>query len=159
MRYKDYTILCVDDNTKNLELISSILWERGYRIALARSGEEAFEVLKQENIDLILLDIMMPGKYDGYKVCEILKNDEKTSDIPVLFITARTDVEDLVKGFQLGGGDYITKPFRKEELLARVSTHVKLSFLLKELNERVNYLQKSRYELMSWLHNLSKTVR
>ncbi|MFW5645012.1 MAG: response regulator [Bacteroidota bacterium] len=158
MKNQDITILCVDDNTKNLEVISTILNEQGFRIALARSGEDALEVIHNEAIDLILLDIMMPGKYDGFEVCRILKEDPETKDIPILFITARTEVDDIVKGFNLGGNDYITKPFQKEELLARVKTHLKLSILMNQLHYRVDTLEKSRYELMSWLHDLSKTV-
>ncbi len=128
-------------------------------IALARSGEDALNVVNNEAIDLILLDIMMPGKLDGFEVCKILKEDSETKDIPVLFITARTEVDDIVKGFNTGGSDYITKPFQKEELLARVKTHLKLSILMNQLHYRVDTLEKSRYELMSWLHDLSKTVR
>lgn len=159
MKNQDITILCVDDNTKNLEVISTILNEQGFMIALARSGEDALNVVNNEAIDLILLDIMMPGKLDGFEVCKILKEDSETKDIPVLFITARTEVDDIVKGFNTGGSDYITKPFQKEELLARVKTHLKLSILMNQLHYRVDTLEKSRYELMSWLHDLSKTVR
>jgi len=158
MKKKDFTILCVDDHTTNLEVLSTILTKEGYKLALAQSGKEALEIVNKEDINLILLDIMMPGEYDGFKLCEVLKQEESTAGIPILFLTARNKVDDLVKGLQLGGNDYITKPFQAEELLARVKTHIKLSYVQHQLKDRVKYLEKSRFELMHWLHNLAKTV-
>lgn len=159
MKNNDLTILCVDDNIANLELMSTILRKQEYKLALAKSGKDALEIIEKENIDLILLDIMMPGNLDGYKICEILKNNKKTSEIPILFVTARNDVKDIAKGLQIGGNDYITKPFQATELLARVKTHIKLAYLQKQLKDRVNYLEKSRSELMTWLHDLAKTIQ
>ncbi len=158
MNNNDFTILCVDDNKSNLEVLSTILIGQEYNLALAKSGKQALEIIENEEIDLILLDIMMPGDYDGYKLSEVLKNDDKTKEIPILFVTARNDSEDIVKGFRLGANDYITKPFQAEELLARVKTHIKLANIQKQLKDRVKYLEKSRFELMNWLHDLSKTV-
>lgn len=159
MKNSDLTILCVDDNKANLEVLSTILREQKYKLALAKSGQDGLDIIEKENIDLILLDIMMPGDLDGYKTCEILKNDKKTSEIPILFVTARNDVNDIAKGLQMGGNDYITKPFQAVELLARVKTHIQLAYLQKQLKNRVNYLEKSRSELMSWLHDLAKTIQ
>jgi diguanylate cyclase (GGDEF)-like protein len=100
---------------------------------VARSGEKALKQIEKREVDLILLDIMMP-EMDGYEVCKILKSNSETQDIPILFITAKTDDASIVKGFEIGGVDYITKPFRPIELLARVKTHLKLSQTLKSLD-------------------------
>ncbi len=159
MKNKDFIILCVDDNKANLEILSSILREQEYKLALAKSGKDALKIIESENIDLILLDIMMPGDLDGYETCEILKSNIKTSLIPILFVTARNDVHDIAKGLLMGGNDYITKPYQAVELLARVKTHIKLVYLQKQLRDRVNYLEKSRSELMSWLNGLAKTIQ
>jgi len=158
MKNIDFTILCVDDNKTNLEVLSTILLEQEYKLALAKSGKSALEIIDKEAIDLILLDIMMPGELDGYKLCKILKEKKETKEIPIVFVTARSEVKDLVKGLQLGANDYITKPFQAEEILARVKTHLKLSHLQQQLKDRVNYLEKSRFELMNWLHDLAKTI-
>jgi len=159
MKNKDFIILCVDDNKANLEVLSTILREQEYKLALAKSGKDALKIIESENIDLILLDIMMPGDLDGYETCEILKSNNKTSEIPILFVTARNDVNDIAKGLLMGGNDYITKPYQAVELLARVKTHIKLAYLQKQLRDRVNYLEKSRSELMSWLNELAKTIQ
>lgn len=118
-------ILIVDDSQENLKLVSSILKDKGYKIALALDGISALKVLEENSIDLILLDIMMPNM-DGLETCKIIKQNEKLKDIPVIFLTAMTDIDNTVKGFQVGGVDYITKPFRKEELYARVKNHLQL---------------------------------
>jgi len=118
-------ILVVDDIPKNIQLLSGMLSEKEYKIAFATNGEQALKQASNINPDLILLDIMMP-EMDGFEVCEKLKNNEDTKDIPVIFLTGKTEAEDITKGFELGAVDYITKPFNTEELLARVSTHVEL---------------------------------
>jgi sigma-B regulation protein RsbU (phosphoserine phosphatase) len=118
-------ILCIDDNPKNMKILNGFLERDGYEILGAASGEEAFALLQQRKPDLILLDIMMPV-LDGFQVCVRLKQDESTKDIPVIFITAKSEPEDVVRGFELGAVDYITKPFNGAELLARVKTHVAL---------------------------------
>ena len=126
------TILAVDDEKINLNIIIDLLGDT-YDVVVARSGEKALKQIEKREIDLILLDIMMP-EMDGYEVCKILKANPETADIPILFITAKTDDESIVKGFEIGGVDYITKPFRPIELLARVKTHLKLSQTLKSLD-------------------------
>lgn len=142
-------ILVADDNTANLQLAVSILKRQNFEIAVANNGEEALEILKNVKPDLILLDIMMPG-VDGYEVCEIMKNNPETENIPVIFLTALKKSESLVKGFEYGAVDYITKPFNKEELISRVKNHLELKFSkdkiisqkqkLTELNEEINAL-------------------
>ena len=118
-------ILLIDDSVQNLKLLGNMLREKDYQIALARDGKEGLKLAGKIWPDLILLDIMMP-EMDGYEVCKKLKEDENTRDIPIIFLTAKTSNEDIVKGFQIGGVDYITKPFNKEELFMRIKTHLDL---------------------------------
>jgi sigma-B regulation protein RsbU (phosphoserine phosphatase) len=118
-------VLVVDDVLKNLKVIGNILLENDYEISLVSNGFEALELLKTDKPDLILLDIMMP-EMDGYEVCKKLKANIETKDIPVIFITAKAETDDIVEAFKCGGVDYITKPFNREELLVRVKTHVDL---------------------------------
>ncbi len=129
-------ILIVDDVPRNLQVLGNILKEEKYQISVATTGEDALEMLQHMHPDLILLDIMLPG-IDGYEVCRRLKSDENTCEIPVIFLTAKTDSEDIIKGLKLGAVDYVTKPFNGIELLSRVRTHVELrlsQMRLKELN-------------------------
>jgi len=129
---KKSTILVVDDEKINLNILIDLLGDE-YSVIVALDGHKALKQVQKREIDLILLDIMMP-EMDGYEVCRILKSQDKTKDIPILFITAKTDDESIVKGFEIGGVDYITKPFRPIELKARVKTHLKLSQTLKSLD-------------------------
>lgn len=124
-------ILIVDDVPKNIELAANILQTRSYNITFAKSGASALEKVESIDFDLILLDVMMP-EMDGFEVCEKLKANEKTKDIPVIFVTARSETENVVKGFELGAVDYVTKPFQTEELLARVKTHIDIRAKLEE---------------------------
>lgn len=128
-------ILVVDDNQENLKVISNYLKEKGYKIALALDGISTLEILAENRIDLILLDIMMPGM-DGFEVLEKLKQKPETKEIPVIFLTARTDTDDIIKGFQLGAVDYITKPFKREELYARVTNQVQIKLIRELLKKR-----------------------
>ncbi len=129
-----FKILIVDDVTRNIQIISTILKQEGYKMSFARSGESALELVKKNQFDLILLDIMMPG-IDGHETCQRLKSDPDTKDLPVIFLTAKTDPDSIVKGFDLGAVDYITKPFRASELLARVKTHLQLKYAQENLRE------------------------
>ncbi len=119
-------ILIVDDVMDNIQVAMNILKEDNYDFAFARDGEEALRLAEEENFDLILLDIMMPG-IDGFEVCKRLKLSPETSSVPVIFLTAKTDVDSISEGFKIGAVDYVTKPFHPNELLARVKTHLKLS--------------------------------
>jgi CheY-like chemotaxis protein len=118
-------VLMVDDNPENLRLLGGVLEQQNYSIAFAVNGKEALDFVRTEKPDLILLDIMMPGD-DGYTVCKKLKSRQDTRQIPVIFLTARTESIDIVKGFEFGGVDYVTKPFHSAELLARMKTHIDL---------------------------------
>lgn len=131
-------ILIVDDNQRNITVLGTILHQENYQLNIAMDGLEALEMVKKAQPDLILLDIMMPNM-DGYETCEHLKNDPNTREIPVIFLTAKTQLEDKVKGLDLGAVDYVSKPFESRELLSRVRTHLDLKRhkdLLKESNQR-----------------------
>jgi DNA-binding response OmpR family regulator len=125
---KKRLILAVDDNPQNLQFLGKLLSDSGFEVAMAQSGQQALNFIRKTEPDLILLDIMMP-EMDGYTVCETIKSDFATRHIPVIFLTAKTDTSDVVKGFDTGGVDYVTKPFNSAELLARVRTHVEVKLL------------------------------
>jgi len=151
-------ILIVDDTPANLKLLVSLLGSNGYKVRPALSGEIALRSVEVNKPDLILLDIRMP-KMDGFEVCKHLKNSLDTKDIPVIFISAMDDISDKVKAFNVGGIDYITKPFEKEEVLARIKTHVTLNSLQKELqsqNNQLKYLMKREKEQEDMLIEQSK---
>lgn len=131
---KQATILAVDDTEVNVDILMGIL--KKYDVIPALSGKEALDILQNEEVDLILLDIIMPG-LDGYEVCNIIKSDEKTKDIPIIFITAKTTEGDIKEGFERGAVDYVTKPFNPIELISRVDTHLELRSYQKELENRV----------------------
>jgi two-component system, sensor histidine kinase and response regulator len=135
-------ILIVDDNMKNLQVLGNILYKHGYDTAFATNGNEAIKYFDTELADLVLLDIMMP-EIDGYKVCKILKTNNRTRSIPVIFLTAKTDKDSIVKGFEVGGVDYLTKPFNESELLARVATHIELKISKDKLIESQKQLLES----------------
>ena len=124
------TILTVDDTVENLDILAGLLED--YDVIDATGGEEALAIVKEEHVDLILLDIMMP-EMDGFEVCARLKADPKTRDIPVIFITAINDEDQIEKAYNIGGSDYVTKPFRPKELLARIRRELKLRELQSEL--------------------------
>lgn len=134
------TILIVDDNKRNLQVLGNILYEQKYKVAMAMDGPTALKLTEKINPDLIILDIMMPGM-DGFEVCSILKANTSTKGIPILFLTAKVDIEDIVKGFKLGGADYVNKPFKKEELLARISNQIELVISKKKIEEQAIELQ------------------
>ncbi len=121
------TVLTVDDTPANVRLLTHYLEKQGYRVITAEDGFEGFKAAIQYHPDLVLLDVMMPGT-DGYEVCELLKAEEETKDIPVVFLTAKADVEDRVRGFELGAVDYITKPFNLVEIAARVKNQLRLKY-------------------------------
>ena len=136
-------ILLVDDTLANLAVLSAALEPEGYEILVTSDGATALSLAAKARPDLILLDIMMPA-LDGLQTCRRLKQDESTSSIPVIFLTARGEMEILVEGFAVGAVDYVVKPFRGEELLRRVSTHVRLSRLSLELREKNRALEAQR---------------
>jgi DNA-binding response OmpR family regulator len=122
-------ILIVDDTPDNLALLSDALDEVGYMVLVALDGLSALSRIQRRRPDLILLDAIMPG-LDGFETCQRIKADAATADIPVLFMTALTDSEHVVKGFAAGGIDYVTKPINTEEVLARVASHLRTARIL-----------------------------
>jgi len=128
-------ILIVDDTPANIDILDLFLEKEGYKISIAQSGESALDLAYRILPDLILLDVMMPG-IDGFETCRRLKSSDKTKEIPVIFITARNEPADIVKGFSVGGVDYITKPFSQEEVCARVHLHLKLKTLMAALETK-----------------------
>ncbi len=139
-------ILLVDDIAINLELQKAYLQGSGYDVILAMDGEEALRKVYEEKPDLILLDIMMPKK-NGYEVCRLLKNDPETRFIPVIMVTALKDIEDKIKGIEAGADDFISKPFNKTELMARVRSLLRIKSLHDELENKMEQLDEARREL------------
>jgi DNA-binding response OmpR family regulator len=154
-------ILIVDDTRVNLQLLGKILMKVHYELAIANSGYEALDMVKEVKPDLILLDVMMPG-IDGYDVCKALKSSPDTKDIPVIFLTAKSEKEDIVTGFDLGAVDYVTKPFNSAELLARVKTHLELKYardLLAKQNEKLKQLNDVKNEFLGMAaHDLRNPI-
>jgi adenylate cyclase len=125
-------ILVVDDTPANIQALSAILKEKGYQISVATNGKQALGAVERVRPDLILLDVMMP-EMDGFETCRQLKAAEQWRQIPVIFLTAKTDTADIVQGFELGAVDYVAKPFNAHELLARVNTHLTVDELRRSL--------------------------
>jgi signal transduction histidine kinase len=140
------TLLIVDDKPTNLKMLFTYLRSLNFKVLVAQNGAEALIIVARIQPDIILLDVMMP-EMDGYEACHRLKADEKTRDIPVIFMTARTETEDKVKGFALGAVDYITKPLQQEEVLARINAHMKLRNLQKQLENKNIELENKNIEL------------
>jgi class 3 adenylate cyclase len=128
---KDNRILLVEDTPANIQTVTAILKEQGYQISVATNGKLALEAVGRQRPDLILLDVMMP-EMDGFETCRLLKANPEWRNIPVIFLTAKTETEDIVRGFELGAVDYVAKPFNAHELLARVNTHLSLDRLNRE---------------------------
>lgn len=133
------TVLIVDDNSNNVKIIAITLRELNYKLVIATSGQSAIEMVEKTRPDLVLLDIMMPGM-DGYETCEIIKSKKENENLPIIFLTALNDKSNIIRGFEVGGVDYITKPFNKEELISRVKTHLELKFTQDELKKTTDYL-------------------
>jgi sigma-B regulation protein RsbU (phosphoserine phosphatase) len=135
-------ILIVDDVMENLQLIGNILVEEGYDISMANSGTQALKMVAKISPDLILLDVMIPD-INGFDVCKEIKKMDKKKNIPIIFLTVNTDITNIVKGFNFGGVDYITKPFEREELLVRINTHLELKKARETIERQVKELKKS----------------
>lgn len=127
-------ILLVDDTATNLDILLTFLSEQGFDVSVARDGEMALEQVNEEQPDLILLDVMMPGM-DGFETCRRLKANSNVKDIPIIFMTSLSDTVDKVTGFGVGAVDYVTKPIQQEEILVRIQTHLKIQFLQQRLEE------------------------
>jgi len=144
---EDIYVLAVDDNQENLKIISSFLKDEGFKIALALDGNSALKIMEDNDIDLILLDVMMP-EMDGFEVCKRVKANPKTKEIPVIFLTAKNQTEDLVEGFKAGAVDYIIKPFKRDELLMRVKNHLELAGTKKKILE-MNRTRDKLYSIIA----------
>ncbi len=143
-------VLIVDDVVRNLQIIGNHLIETGYDISLAITGEQALATAKLIKPDLILLDIMMPNM-DGYEVCRRLKDMPETADTPVIFLTAKNDIDDIIKGFAAGGTDYITKPFHKQEIKARIKSQIDLKISRDELKNAAGEIELLNKKLITEL--------
>ena len=149
------TILVVDDSHVNVEILQEVLCD--YNLLVAYNGDEAFQLaLSSPKLDLILLDVIMPGK-DGYEVCRLLKDNESTKDIPIIFITAQTDPGNIIKGFEMGAVDYIAKPFNIPELMARVKTQLTIKMAHdhnEELVQRIENINKQLTDSISYAQKI-----
>ncbi len=150
-------VLIVDDVPKNLQVLGSMLRTFGFDVAFASGGPQALTLARARQPDLVLLDVMMP-EMDGYATCRAFKEDPNLQKIPILFLTAKTETDDIVEGFEAGGVDYVTKPFRSVELLARVRTQIQLGRTRRELalaNEELKVSNHSKERFLSILaHDL-----
>lgn len=151
-------ILVVDDTPDNVRLLAAMLSEKGYKVRKALNGQTAINTVQTVPPDLILLDINMPG-INGYEVCQTLKVDDQTKDIPIIFISALDDVLDKVKAFNVGGVDYITKPFQGEEVLVRVENQLTICRQKKQLQQEILEKQKAQEALQVYLHAVSHDLR
>ncbi|OQW94217.1 MAG: hybrid sensor histidine kinase/response regulator [Beggiatoa sp. IS2] len=152
------TLLIVDDTPANVSVLFDFLSESGFKVLVAQDGKRAIQKASYAQPDLILLDVMMPGM-DGFEACVLLKSQEKTKDIPIIFMTALADTVDKVKGFSLGASDYITKPIQHEEVLARVSTHLKFRKLQLQLQLHSVELEKRNQELDAFARTVAHDLK
>ncbi len=149
--YEQHTVLIIDDVPDNISVLHRFLRQAGFRILVAYDGMDGIETAEYAVPDLILLDVMMPD-LNGFEVCQRLKQQEKTKDIPIIFMTALTDTENKVKGFSSGAVDYVTKPFQQEEVLARLTTHL-------NLRQTQRQLQQRNQELDAYAHMVSHDLK
>ncbi len=140
-------ILIVDDNPHNLQVLGNLLREEKYEIEFAVSGEATLDWLKNRQFDLILLDINMPGM-NGFEVCKKIRSNKETNEIPIIFLSAESERESILKGFEVGAQDFVIKPFDSRELLARVKTQLELKSKTEKLEKINKWLGK---KIESWL--------
>jgi CheY-like chemotaxis protein len=157
-------LLIVDDKTANLDLLREMLAPLGHQIFFATSGAKALGIASSVLPDLVLLDVMMP-EMDGFETCRRFKQDEALAEIPIMFVTAKTDVEDLARGFAAGAVDYVTKPVKQPEVHARVATHLRIRELIRQQQQHMAALEQARRELQElndtkdkFLSNLGREV-
>ena len=143
---EDTVILIVDDLKQNLKLLNIILENNHYQTSLALSGRDAIERLKVLTPDLILLDLMMPDM-SGLEVCQMIKTDQQYQQIPIIFLTASQEETHLTEAYRLGASDYVTKPFRKDELLARINTQLTINAQTKYIIQLENKMNKLKFGL------------
>lgn len=153
-----HTILVVDDNKVSLRLLTAILHGAGYTVITGSNSEEALEQINTQSPDIILLDVMMPGM-NGFSLCRKLKQNKQTSDIPLIFLTSLSQKEDIIEGFNAGGNDYITKPFNRQELLARVRNHLRLYDTLQENKRLIRLSEDASRSKTEFLASMSHEIR
>jgi signal transduction histidine kinase len=151
-------ILIVDDNSQNLKLLGNILKENHYKIEFATNGISALDWISKKHFDLVLLDIDMPGM-DGFEVCTRIRSNSSMINVPIIFISAITERESILKGFELGGQDYITKPFDSRELLVRIKTHLALNDTLEKLKIEKENAQSADHLKSAFLATMSHELR
>ena len=154
---KKPSILIVDDHTNNIYILMKILQSQAYQVKAAANGQTALMIARTEPPDLILLDINMPNM-NGFEVCAELKKDSRTTEIPIIFVTAADNLDHKLTGFKMGGVDYITKPFQTEELLARVKTHLTIQSLQKELQQELTNRDALIAELEVFGHTVAHDI-
>jgi two-component system sensor histidine kinase/response regulator len=143
--FKQLKILLVDDTPALIDVLRSMLSEEGFEISIAMTGEKALGLIEKNRPDLIFLDVMMPG-IDGFKTCERVKTNPKNKDLPVIFVTSKTEIEDIVRGFQVGSVDYIAKPFTRG---SRFQTHLKIQQFIQEKESQNKQLMDQNDELIA----------
>ncbi len=156
MNHLQASILVVEDSPVNRKILHHLLEKEGHTIRTAQHGKEALSLVREEIPDLIVLDILMP-EMDGLELCQLLKQEERTRDVPVIFISSLDDTADKLNGFEAGGVDYITKPFHPAEVLARVNTHLKICRLQRQLEEKNRLLEVERQKSEALLLNVLPT--
>ncbi|MEM7343537.1 MAG: response regulator, partial [Chloroflexota bacterium] len=156
--FQESVVLIIDDNPTNLTMMADYLDDEGFEVLVARNGEMGLQRAEQNSPNIILLDVMMP-EMDGFEVCQRLQANEETQKIPVIFMTALTDTEDKIKAFEAGGVDYITKPIRQAEVLARIKIHLRIRELTRRLEVKTETLEKTNQELTETLQNLKETQK
>lgn len=158
MNKKISTVLAIDDNAENIKVLGNILKRNGINVLVSLSGANGIEMVKLKKPDLILLDIQMP-EMDGFEVCTILKSNPDTSNIPIIFLTARNDDETIEKVYSLGASDYTQKPFSEIELLSRINFHIKLSYAEKRVKEALKEAKEANQAKSDFLSNMSHEMR
>jgi two-component system, sensor histidine kinase and response regulator len=158
--HKNFKVLIVDDVPENIQVLVHLLTEKGLKVNYAESGTKALKAIKNNIPDLILLDVSMPGM-DGFEVCEKLKNDPLTAHIPVIFLTAKVDQQDIINGLEKGAVDYVTKPFNANELIKRIFTHLELKYnrdIITRQNEELSKLNDVKNQLFSVISHDMKNL-
>ncbi len=152
-QFEGMKVLIVDDTPANIDILARFLKQNGLDLSIAPNGEIALKIIEKNKPDLILLDVMMPG-IDGYQLCEKLKSNDQTKGIPIIFISAKSEVDDLVRGFDVGGVDYIVKPFQQKEVVARVKNQLITVKLMHEKNKLIEELDSiSRIDPLTGVSN------
>lgn len=150
-------ILIVEDTPANIQILAGILKGKGYQLSIATNGKQALEVLEKIRPDLILLDVMMP-EMDGFETCRRIKQSSVLNDIPIIFLTAKTDTADIVTGFEIGAVDYVAKPFNAHELLARINTHLTIDQLRRSLAEKNEELARAHKREMDMAYRVQSQL-